>query len=151
MPLGFMNEEDAAFNGDGIAISDCIHNFYHFSILNGSLGAHWGKWHESKNKCWMDQALSDTCYEDVFYLSNVCVCFKRVILGVRVCVWAFYLRVGHASKAILRASLRTPAAHLLGHLLSTSCHPWMTLRDPPFHRPKTHTQAHMQSSRHTFN
>lgn len=30
MPLVVMNEEDTAFNGDGIAIRDGICNFYHF-------------------------------------------------------------------------------------------------------------------------
>lgn len=42
MPLGVVNEEDVAFNGDGIAICNTICTFNHFSVLNGSLGDHLG-------------------------------------------------------------------------------------------------------------
>lgn len=86
----------------------------------------------------------------MYFICTMCVyaCCPSCVCAC-VCVWAFYLRVGHASKAILRVSLRTPAADLLRHLLSSSCHPWMALWDASLHWPVTHTTT--QSHRHTFN
>lgn len=52
--------------------------------------------------------------------------------------WAVYLGVGHSSQAFLREAFRAPAANLLGHLLSTICHPWMAFWDPALRWPVTH-------------
>lgn len=87
----------------------------------------WKQWHESKNKCWMDQVLWR------------CSC-RSVVLAACV-LRAFYLRVGHASKAILRMSLRTPAADPLGNLLGSNRHPWMALGDSSLRWPVTRTHT----------
>lgn len=95
----------------------------------------WKQWHESKNKCWMDQVLWR------------CSC-RSVVLAACV-LRAFYLRVGHASKAILRMSLRTPAADPLGNLLGSNRHPWMALGDSSLRWPvtRTHTVTYTLLSR----
>lgn len=86
MPLGVVNEEDVAFNGDGIAICNTICTFNHFSVLNGFFGSSFGS-NDMKVKTnveWIKCLL--TLGVKMYFICTMCV--------YACCPWCVCVRVG---------------------------------------------------------